>query len=102
LGVLYKGGKPLKFINTTPLTKENAIAYGASYVGGNVKRSFKIIQRGYAVQQNIRGPTYTLRQGKKDPLLYVEKSRYAINTGGEVMGLRIGKLSKNRKGGFGL
>lgn len=100
--VIFKKGKPFKALNSAPLTKRNAISLGANFVNQSIKASFKIIPAGArAINKKISGPTQILRPGKRDKSLFVEKSRYRINTPGEKLTLRVARQGKkNSRRGF--
>lgn len=94
LAVLYKGGKPIRTISNRPLIKQEAIGLGAKFVNNITKRSFKLVRAGVATPTGFRGPTNILRTGKRDKNLYVEKSAFAINTGGEKRELKQARKNK--------
>lgn len=96
--VLFKSGKPVRRLSGVPLTKQGAIALGASFVESDIKASFKIVPSGgLAPVRGIRGPTYILREGKRDKTLFVEKNQYRISTPGEKEQLRLSRNNLNKK-----
>lgn len=91
LPVLYRRGKPVRSLYGEPLTAKDALAVGSSFVQGNIKRSFKLKPFGQAEDKGFKGPIGILRRGKRDKLLFVERSQFAINTPGEKGALRYGR-----------
>jgi hypothetical protein len=89
--VKVKVGGKYKIIGTR-LTESEAINVGKRYTDTNTSRTFKLFQSG-TVKREKRGIVdfNRYRRSKRDPLAYVEKSKYAISTGGEILGLRRGK-----------
>lgn len=95
--VLFRAGKPLRRLTTKPLTIKDALAVGASFVDKSIKRSFKLVPSGEFVEEKyFTGPTNILRRGKRDPFLFVERSAFAISTGGEKRALREGRFNASQ------
>lgn len=95
--VLFRRGKALRPITKEPLTVRDALAVGSRFVDQSIKRSFKLVRAGFAEEKGLRGPTNILRRGKRDPFLFVEKSRFAISTSGEKFALRVGREARVSK-----
>jgi len=81
--------------------KNLAVAIGKSFTGKTTARSFKIKEIGLTQKSDIgnvdltqyRSPKIGGRVGREG-FTFVEKSRFAIDTPGEVRGLKFGKLKK--------
>ena len=73
-------------------TQEKAFNLGSVNVGGRALRSFRVLKGGTPVRLT---ETKRFRRSKSKPFALVEKSRYAINTGGEVREIS-GKSRKSR------
>jgi hypothetical protein len=79
--------------------KNIAIAIGKSFTGGSTARSFKISEVGFTNRQDIGGVNlFQYREPKfsgrvaREGFTFVEKSKFAIDTIGEVKGLKAGKI----------
>lgn len=94
---LFKGGKPIRALSSRPFIKQEALAFGANIVNSITKRSFKLVKAGPATAYGIRGPIGILRPGKRDPSLFVERAKFAINTRGEKRELRQARMFKQSK-----
>lgn len=81
--------------------KNIAIAIGKSFTGKTTARSFKIKEIGFTQKRDIgnqdltqyRSPKVGGRVGREG-FTFVEKSKFAIDTIGEIKGLKAGKLKK--------
>jgi len=79
--------------------KNIAVAIGKRFTGETTARSFKIKQVGFTSKQDIGRVDLTqYRQPKfsgkvaREGFTFVEKSKFAIDTPGEVKGLKLGKF----------
>jgi hypothetical protein len=74
-------------------TQKRAIGLGKKVVGGNELRSFRVLQQGkpIKVQEDKQ-----IRKKKRDPFVFVERSKFAINTPGEVFAIP-GASKRQRK-----
>jgi len=101
---IYKGKKtPQKFIkiNKKPLNYNDAMSYGATVVDNSASRSFKIKPtKGKTSKPDIALTNFNLisNQFYKKKKTYIERTMFAINTGGEIRDISArGWVAERRK-----
>jgi len=99
-----KGKGKIKEYNVgTGLGKNAAINLGAKYTDITSSRTFRIVPsgKGYAPDVGLSDTAYKFRsrigKSKLHPTSFIEKSKFAIDTGGERKGITIKGLLANRK-----
>jgi hypothetical protein len=98
------GKGEFKQLNLQPVSYEKGLELGINKVGRSVGRTFELRPAGRIVESkglDLKPSTETIYRSKKNPNRFIEKTKYAINTPGEIRGLKLGKL-RSRGVKFGI
>jgi hypothetical protein len=89
-------------VNDTPLSKTSALNLADYYVDNSTARTGKIVATKGTPKEQPRGYFNKDKYKLNKDSSFVEKSKYAINTRGELEGITLKGLlaKKQKKGGF--